>query len=880
MRVVKPQRLSVLQRTFEVRGERLLAIGITAFVPFEAPDHPLPEISMWQEVPKQLGKDVALDEGLPKPRGEVLVFGKAFAPGGQERPAFRVRVQVGSVDKAAYIVGKRRWIRGAPSDPEPLSQLALGWDKAFGGPGFAPNPLGMGMVQVDENGKQVHSLPQIEDPKHLLQTPDERPVPMAFGPLDPAWPERQSKLGTYDASWLENDFPGFARDLDPEYFMLAPLDQRLPDFFQGGEPIELEHLHAGEAVLTSRVTDLVARCFISRRADAESFEEVFTRLETLVLLPNVRRAIAIFRGVVRVTDDDAADVTCLLAALERRGAPRPQQHYRLVLEQRLDKKKGHLVALRDRDLLPDPDPSAPVLADEKFSDMEDLLQREGVLERRGRERAQRELDALRLSTRMLGIDPDERGIPREVPPPEQQPKLDELLEYMERVEDDVARLETEAKTKQEETLEAARQTLAEHGIDLDEVLERSKAEGGGPPKFRADDHLAQMRETAKAGRDLGAPMEEFEAQIEDPAFIAKLKSLERVQLDGYRMLAHHLSVAPLLDEAMHEAVREHVAAAVSSGASMAGWDLTGADLRGLELSKANLREALLERADLRGCTFSGADLSGAVLTRANLEGVRLAGATLEGANLGEIHAKDADFRDARLAKAILQRGELAGARFDGADLRGADLFEARLPGVNLEGAIADEVLFFECDLEGAKLDRCSLRKATFFRCRMAGASFAEAVLEGACFVDVRATGACFRRAHANNVRFVLACELGEADFSGAELGMSTMRGLLLKKANLAGIRADGCDLSESNLREASLEGASLKGARLMRSDLGDAQLSGVNLIEAMLQNAKIHGASFVKANLFQANLMGAEGDARTSFKDAHVVRTLFSRHRK
>lgn len=147
MRVVKPQRLSVLQRVFEVRGERLLSLGIAAFLPFEAPELPLPEISMWQEVPKQLGKDVALDEGLPKPRGEVLVFGTAFAPGGQARPVFRARVRVGPIDKAAYIVGKRRWVRGVPSEPEPLSQLALGWDKAFGGPGFAPNPIGMSTLR-------------------------------------------------------------------------------------------------------------------------------------------------------------------------------------------------------------------------------------------------------------------------------------------------------------------------------------------------------------------------------------------------------------------------------------------------------------------------------------------------------------------------------------------------------------------------------------------------------------------------------------------------------------------------------------------------------------------------------------------------------------
>ncbi|KYF90705.1 hypothetical protein BE20_16880 [Sorangium cellulosum] len=882
MRVIKPQRVSILQRVFELKQERFLALGLTAYVPLDAPELPLPEIAMWQEVAKQLGKDAALDEGLPKPRGEVLVFGKAFSAGGQPRPAFRARVQVGPIDKVVYVVGKRRWERGVPTDPEPLTELALGWDKAFGGPGFAANPLGTGFAPTEENGKKIHALPQLEDPKRLVKSPNDRPPPAAFGPLDPTWPGRMDKAGTYDAAWLENDFPGLARDLDPEYFMAAPPDQRLPGFFQGDEPIALEHLHPEQAALTSRVTALAARCFLTRAAGDVPLEEVATRLDTVVLLPNVARMIAIFRGVARVEEDDAHDVKCLLAALERRGAPRPKEHYQAIFSQRLDKKKGALVAFRDRDLLPEPDPGAPALPDEKIGDMEDLLQREGVLERRSHERARRELEKARLSLRALGIDPDEKGVPRELPPPEAPPRLDDLPDYVERVESEAARIEAEAKAKQEEALAVARQELAEHGLNLDEIIERSKSEQGGPPRFRVDEHIARMRETAEAGRELGAPLEQLEAQLDDPAFLARLRKLEEAQLVAYRLTAHHLPPAAIPDAETRRDLRGRVEAALASGARavMTGWDLTGADLRGLDLSGAALQQALLERADLRGCTLSGADLSGAVLARANLEGVRLAGATLDGANLGEAQARGADFGGARLARAVLQRGALEEAVFRGADLRGADLLEARLPRGDLEGALADEVLFFECDLEGAKLDRASLRKATFYRCRMAGASLAEAVLEGAALVESRAEGASLRGARANNLRLVLGCELGGADLSGAELALATMRGAAMAKADLSAVRADGCDLSESSLREARLAGASLRGARLIRTDLADAELSDANLMEAMLQGAKVPGASFQRANLFRANLMGAEGDARTSFKDAHVVRTLFPRRKR
>lgn len=883
MRIIKPQRLSIQQRVFEIRRERYLAIGVSAYVPFEAPDLPLPEISMWQELPRQMGANVALDEALPKPRGELLVHGKAFAPGGAPQPAFRARVTLGPSDKAVidktiYVVGKRRWVRGAPSEPEPLTELALGWDKAFGGPKFPHNPMGMGIAPVIEGDAKVHYLPHLEDPKHLLTSPSDTPRPAGFGPIDPSWPERVSRAGTYDAKWLDEDFPGFARDLDPAYFMTAAADQRLPDFFQGGEPIRLENLHPSEPAQVTRVTELAARCFITRRtADGEPLEELATRLETVVLLPNVARMVAIFRAVARVAEDDGADVTCLVAALERKGAPRPKEHYQAVLEARLDKKKGHLVALRDRDLLPELDPSAPKLPDETFSDMEELLRREGVMERRSRERAGRELEELRRSARVFGVDPDAQGLPRELPPPEEPPSLDELDVYMERVEGEAARLEAEAKRRQDEALAEARRQLAEQGVDLDEAIARSAREGGGPPKFRADEHLARMRETAQVGRDLGAPMEELEAQIEDPAFIAKLRSLEETQLMMYRATAHHLppALAPGADEA--HAVRARVEAALATGTPMSGWDLTGADLRGLDLSRAALREALLEGADLREAKLEGADLTGAVLTRARLDGARLEGANLEGANLGEARAAGINLERTRLGKAVLQRADLEGARLAEADLRGADLFEARLPGADLTRALADEALFYGCSLDGARLDRASLRKATLFRCSLTGASLAEATLEGACLVETHAVGASLREAHADGLRLIAGSTLTEADLSGAELARATMRGVGLGKATLAGVRAEGCDLSESDLTEARLDGANLKGARFIRADLTGADLAEANLMEAMLQNAKMPGASFRRANLFRANLMGAVGDERTSFEGAHVVRALFLR---
>ena len=385
-RVIKPLRISLNQRVVTVRREHHLSVGMLMYFPLEAPEVPLPEPGMWQQVGKTLGKDAIFDEGLPKPRGEVLVFGRAYAPGGQPQRGFAARLRVDRgeaalVDKSVYAVGKRRWQVNGPSDPEPITEMALVWENAFGGPDYPPNPRGMGIASVEENGSKVHPLPHLESPDHLIKSPNDRPPPACFGALDPTLAGRMAKMGTYGTKWVEQEFPGFAKDLDPEYFQVAPEDQRLRDYFQGGESVVLENLHPTKPRLSARVPRVRARCFVQRKGAVASpgggvpLEEFKTRLETVVLLPNAERGVAIFRCMINVTDDDAADLDVILLALDRSDAPRPIEHYRAVLAQRVDKEKGHLYTLRDKDLLPQRDPGEASFAfpDDRLSDMDELL---------------------------------------------------------------------------------------------------------------------------------------------------------------------------------------------------------------------------------------------------------------------------------------------------------------------------------------------------------------------------------------------------------------------------------------------------------------------------------------------------------------------------
>src|SRR5690606_35197770 len=142
-------KLSVLHKVFEIERRPQLAVAILTYFPFQQPERLLPEVSLWRAAAEVLGENAILDECMPKPRAEVLVDGFAFAPGGKPQPACAVRLELGSVDKRLFVVGDREWKpSGVATDPEPFVQMRVDWSHAFGGEGFAENPMGKGAGPV------------------------------------------------------------------------------------------------------------------------------------------------------------------------------------------------------------------------------------------------------------------------------------------------------------------------------------------------------------------------------------------------------------------------------------------------------------------------------------------------------------------------------------------------------------------------------------------------------------------------------------------------------------------------------------------------------------------------------------------------------------
>ena len=884
MKVIKPLRLGVLQRVIEHRRRLTLSVGVVAFFPFHAPAALLTEVALWKLVGPELGG--ALDTGMPKALREVLVTGKAFPPNRTPAPACRVRVQVGPVEKALAVFGDRHWLVGAPSDPTPFTEMPLTYENAFGGPGYALNPLGKGFAPPEERGAK-HFLPNIEDPKTPLRAPRDRPPPAGFGPYDPMWPQRTATAGTYDDKWLEEVYPGYPDDLDLSTFNTAPEDQRTTAILRGDEPIRIENMHPERPAQETSLPCIQARCFVTQKdPSAETFREVPMAVETVHLFPHAERGVVIFRGTLPVADEDAADVLHLVAAAEHLGRPKPEEHYRTVLAQRLDRSKAHLYALRDRDLMPEADPDAPRAAGPDASpepgevdEMARLLAREGLPEKHARRRAELKLAQTRERLREQGLDPD-KHLPAELPPPEAAPDLDELPEYVDRTMALAEQHKAEAEAARKNAEDDARRTCEAHGLDYDALKEEQQKKAGGPPKFTAAGQMDHLREVAEMARNAGVEVPHVEAQLADPALRAKLEAAEAKLREAYVRFAHEMPPAQPADEDTRARVRREVADAHAAGESFRGRDLTGVSLAGMDLRGADFRDALLEAADLTGADLRSGDLSGAVLARADLTRANLKGAKLPGANLGRARLVRARAENADLSRATLYEADLSDADLTGANLTGADLAEASLRNTSFCDVSAPGTNFLGSDLSELDFAGADLTKCNFLEVVVTGVSFAGATLTSAVFLGTKGSGAVFRDATLTNLRVVQECVFEDADFRGAQLGAATLRGTRLAGSDFTGAQMDGADLSECDLRDAKLGRVTARESRFVKADLTGASLAAANLMGALLQRAILRGTDLSGSNLFRADLLRVEVDGDTRTDRAEKAEMRFVRPRR
>ena len=836
MKVVKPLKIGILHRTFELQGRQFWTPSVMAFFDFGKPAASLQsEIDMWKFTAGVLAKDAVLDAGMPKERAEILVSGDFCAPGDKPVPAGNVRLQAGRIDKTLFVFGHRYWrkkagMNWAMSDPEPVMRMPVHYTHAFGGPDHKPNPLGKGMVsEQGPDGKQRIPLPNIELPDQLVVSRSDKPSPAGFGPIDPIWPPRAAKSGTYDQKWYETRFPGLADDIDWTFYNVAPDDQQWDGFFADDMRFSIEGMHPEKPTVSSALPDLRPRCFILRReAKSENFEEIDLRPDTLWLFPNDEKGILIYHGLTEVHSDTAKDIDNFLIAYEKRSHQRRAiAHYRQALDRRLDKEKGPLALLDERDLIAEGEKSgfAEMMEGEEVSRM----QGDDLLKKKQKMRSDKDIEMIRDMIAGQGLDPDT------VMPKPAADDLDMQNLDFDQILKDAELQKAEADRKLEEQLKAL-------GMTRDQMLQDAAVKPAPRPYFSAEQAIATYKQMG----------------IDSTQIEAKMKMVETSFNTTYRQVGHHLPPVLIeMAETDQQAKQQAVLEAHAQGKSLKGADLAGIDLAGHDLHGIDLEKAFLEDADLSGCNLQGANLSGTALMRTSLAGSNLSGACLKSAGLGKTNLSDADLSDADLTTAVLVGADLTQTRFVRSGLNDADLSEVKAAGADFTQATLHNVRCIEGDLSHIVAANADLSEALLYKTDLREADLTGAVLSQATLVEVNAAKTCCRQANLTNLRAAVGCAMAGMDFEGAVLTQTNLRGCCLSGASFKGADLSNCDLSDADLKGCDFSHAVARQTLFMEADLTGAKMAASNLYESLFHHAILFDTDFKGANLFGVDFMKA-----------------------
>ena len=722
------------------------------------------------------------DLAVSKPRAEWWVTGTWRAPPNRTVRHHTLTAGVSGQRKRVALIGDRYWqpgVGGGITSPAPLTQLALSWERSFGGPDISANPRGAGVAPDPSDPESRVRLPNIEDPDRLIGSPDQRPRPIGLSAVPRSYPERARLTGTYDGAYMRERWPWFPADFRWEHFLAAPQDQRRDGYYRGDELLELD---GGPPTLPSarcRLPGLVPRLFFApERLEANTPLVAVPMVLDTIVLDVEGRAHAVWRGYLDGVDDKLTGLGYAFLVDEPMDRPSAPEHYRAWLDRKLAEEDAEDEAF---------EPRAP--QDDATGDAEGAGLDAGVAPASppARPDAEELRNAQREALLTEGLAPSivERLLPATPPAP---PVSDPAREAAERAAAIVA------------ARELGREDIAGALESLDEPDERPPAEA--PPSGAA------------------AP-EAPDGTTPDPSLRALV---QRALEDGTPLAGSLLPGADL------------------SGLDLSGRDLSrcvlvGANLSGARFVGTKLDGAVLDDAIADDACFDGASLLEAHFDRLRGERVSMRGATLEDAHGEAAHLPGVDLREAKASRLELPKSYLAAANCEGAtldeaelsgsDLSGASFIDASLvdawldrgtraaracfEGARVEKLRASEGDFRETSFKwakanGARFGRSHLDRANFSFAELAEADFSEAHMAEAVLLSVQAPGARFQDAVLIGAQLGKA-NLHEARFEGANLEHADLRASNLFGAELWRARTEHAQFELANLRRTKREGA-------------------------------------------------------------------------
>jgi len=833
-----------------------------------------------------------MDFAYHKPRADLLLVGKCYSPGEKALKACQVTFRVGSKSRSLAIFGKRSWKHdvmglGSISDPRPFRTMELRYEKSYGGEEYKKNPLGRGFSRsLDTVGIKGKYLPNIEDPKNLIETSGSHPQPAGFGPLNRMWELRHSKMGSYKDDYLKKSWPWFPSDFDWSHFNAAPPEMQLEGYLRGDEELFFENLHKKHPNYKSRLPGLRIRSFINKLVNEKSAEtdfiEVPLNLDTLWVDMEAEKLILVWRGWTEVSSEDYEEVRQIFIISEDldKQAQKIEKCHELFLatveEQREELELvpefpgesagqgGVSVDLEDDETrlaipkLPEDDETQLDISrlDAKTTTKADIETSEELAEEKLALIKKIESQTAALMTH-LGFSIE--NLPAEV---KQQAKEqgERIIQKLTETDPNIV-----MELEQEEQEKKLREELSKLGLDYDslpEVSEKAKAE---QERLMQEMGITQLdssknEEYAKFWKMLAAVMPQIGV---DPENLSPLIETARPQIERIK---DHNSIEAEDEEAMEEAEvlnnsrtgekeaekdtqqikndseqtsessLESIKEKMDKTRSLADMDLSGKDLSGLEMP---------------GVDFAGALMSGVVLTGANLAGANFSGAALIGADLSNANLEKAD-----LQQADFSEGNLSGVNLSGAKLNDTVFEKAKMDHAILDQVEANEAIFTEADLSLASFKNAELSGSDFSNCLLHEADFQGANLTEASVEGAMGTKVNFREANLTRLRASEKCNFSQANFIKAIGPESTWHESILNESDFSFSQMEAADFSKASLEKANLSAANMKFSRFIKANLKETKMLLLNLFEGSLEKADLSGADLSGANLYGVEFLG------------------------
>jgi len=223
---------------------------------------------------------------------DVHVRATAYAPSGKAT-SWRAGISVGALKKYVTVTGPRAWMR-APllgwslTPPVAVNRVPLRYEFAYGGPGFARNPLGIGYVDPRKlTSDAVIAAPQIlSDDGVPLVFGKDYPVE-TFLPVSEKWPPR-----------------GLAEGFEACH--AAPPSLVTEGYLRGNEVVELLAMHPEHERFSFRLPNVLIAAAVTDRVGYRYGSP--GRLDTVFVDMEAMRVMLAWRVVLPLYEDGAVCV--------------------------------------------------------------------------------------------------------------------------------------------------------------------------------------------------------------------------------------------------------------------------------------------------------------------------------------------------------------------------------------------------------------------------------------------------------------------------------------------------------------------------------------------------------------------------------------------